>query len=232
MVAPPPPEEFDFRASQKGQRSAFFAGIGVIDRQLNRRAAALLVKAVYRTRVTPNQLTWISAIAGVISGALFAQGEPAAFVAAGIAAQLSSIIDGADGMLARARGQCSSYGSHLDLFLDRIIDFSIFAGIALGAGRHFQVPHLLTLGLLATGLYQLQIILFYLTKSYLKSEERGDTGEARALLYWAVLIFAVTSRLDIFIYLLLAETLVLNTFRLGHFVRLGRRERRPVTGDR
>jgi hypothetical protein len=75
---------------------------------------------------------------------------------------------------------------------------------------------------LATGLYQLQIILFYLTKSYLKSEERGDTGEARALLYWAVLIFAVTSRLDIFIYLLLAETVVLNTVRLGHFVRLGR----------
>jgi hypothetical protein len=29
--------------------------------------------------------------------------------------------------------------------------------------------------------------------------------------------------LDIFIYLLLAETIVLNTFRLGHFVSLGRR---------
>ena len=140
---------------------------------------------MYRTRVTPNQLTWISAVMGVISGALFAQGEPAAFVAAGIAAQLSSIIDGADGMLARARGQCSEFGSHLDLFLDRIIDFCVFAGIALGASRHFQAPHLLALGLLATGLYQLQIILFYLTKSYLKSEERGDTGEARAVLYWA-----------------------------------------------
>jgi phosphatidylglycerophosphate synthase len=223
VVAPPTPEEFDVRASQKGQRSAFFAGIGVIDRQLNRRAAALLVKAVYRTRVTPNQLTWVSAIVGCVSGALFAQGGTALFVAAGVAAQLSSIIDGADGMLARARGQCSPFGSHLDLFLDRIIDFSIFAGIALGASRHFQAPRLLTLGLLATGLYQLQIILFYLTKSYLKSEERGDTGEARAVLYWLVLVFAVTSRLDIFIYLLLAETLVLNTFRLGHFVSLGKR---------
>ena len=223
MVAPPAPDEFDFSASQKGRRSAFIASISFVDRHLNRRAAALLVKAVYRTRITPNQLTWVSAIVGVISGALFAQGEPAAFVAAGIAAQLSSIIDGADGMLARARGQCSSYGSHLDLFLDRVIDFSIFAGIALGASRHFQAPLLLTLGLLATGLYQLQIILFYLTKSFLNSEERGDTGEARAVLYWLVLIFAVTSRLDIFIYLLLAETLVLNTFRLGYFISLSRR---------
>jgi len=223
MVAPPTPDDFDFRASQKGQRSAFIASISFVDRQLNRRAAALLVKAVYRTRITPNQLTWISAVMGFISGGLFAQGETAAFVAAGIAAQLSSIIDGADGMLARARGQCSEYGSHLDLFLDRFIDFCIFAGIALGASRYFQAPHLLTLGLLATGLYQLQIILFYLTKSYLKSEERGDTGEARAVLYWLVLIFAVTSRLDIFIYLLLAETVVLNTFRLGYFIRLGLR---------
>ena len=219
---PPAPGNFDFEASQKGQRSAFIASISFVDRHLNRRAAALLVKAVYRTRVTPNQLTWVSAVMGWVSAALFAQGDPTSFVAAGIAAQLSSIIDGADGMLARARGQCSEFGSHLDLFLDRVIDFSVFAGIALGASRHFQAPHLLALGLLATGLYQLQIILFYLTKSYLKSEERGDTGEARAVLYWVVLIFAVTSRPDIFIYLLLAETLVLNTFRLGYFVSLGR----------
>jgi phosphatidylglycerophosphate synthase len=218
-----PPPQFDFHASQKGQRSAFIASISFVDRHLNRRAAALLVKAVYRTRVSPNQLTWISAVVGVIGGALFALGEPVPFMLAGVAAQLSSIIDGADGMLARARGQCSPFGSHLDLFLDRIIDFSIFTGIAVGASRHFQAPHLLALGLLATGLYQLQIILFYLTKSYLKSEERGDTGEARAVLYWLVLIFAVTGRLDVFIYLLLAETLILNTFRLGYFVSLGRR---------
>jgi phosphatidylglycerophosphate synthase len=225
MATQPPPGtgEFDFKTAQKGQRSAFMTAIGFVDRQLNRRAAALLVRAVYRTRVTPNQLTWVSAAIGCASGALFAQGEPGFFLLAGVAAQLSSIIDGADGMLARARGECSEYGSHLDLFLDRVIDFSIFAGLALGASRHFQAPHLLNLGLLAAGLYQLQIILFYLTKSFLKSPERGDTGEARAVLYWAVLVAGVTGRPDVFIYLLLAETLVLNTFRLGYFVGLGRR---------
>ena len=222
---PPVPGEFNYDAARKAQRSAFMTSISFVDRLLNRPAAALLVKAVFHTRITPNQLTWVSAVLGCISGALFAQGKPTSFILAGIAAQLSSIIDGADGMLARARGACSEYGSHLDLFLDRIIDFSVFAGIAVGASRYFQAPHLLTLGLLATGLYQLQIILFYLTKSYLKSPERGDTGEARAMLYWAVLIFGVTSRPDIFIYLLLAETVVLNTFRLGYFVSLGDHKR-------
>jgi hypothetical protein len=127
----PTPGEFDFRAPEDPV-PAFIASISFVDRHLNRRAAALLVKAVYRTRVTPNQLTWVSAVMGWVSGALFALGEPTAFVLAGLAAQLSSIIDGADGMLARARGQCSPFGSHLDLFLDRVIDFSIFAGIALG----------------------------------------------------------------------------------------------------
>ena len=223
MTAPPTaPGGFDFRASQKTGRSPFMAAIGFVDRQLNRRAAALLVRAVYRTSVTPNQLTWVSAVFGVAAAALFARGDTMAFVLAGVAAQLSSIIDGADGMLARAKGMSSVFGSHLDLFLDRVIDFAIFAGIAVGAGRHFQAPHLLALGLLATGLYQLQIILFYLTKSYLKSEERGDTGEARAVLYWLVFLFGVTGRLDLFIYLLLAETLVLNTFRIVNFVSLGR----------
>jgi phosphatidylglycerophosphate synthase len=223
MTAPPAaPDGFDFRAARKTQRSAFMRSIGFVDHQLNRRAAALLVKAVYRTSVTPNQLTWVSAVFGWAAGALFAQGTTTMFVLAGVAAQLSSIIDGADGMLARAKGLSSPFGSHLDLFLDRVIDFGVFAGIAVGASRHFQAPHLLALGLLATGLYQLQIILFYLTKSYLKSEERGDTGEARAVLYWLVFLFAVTARLDLFIYLLLAETLVLCTFRLVYFVSLGR----------
>ena len=159
----------------------------------------------------------------------------------GIAAQRSSIIDGADGRVAGARGRCWEFGSHLDLFLDRVIDFAAFAGIALGGGRHFQAPHLLGLDAWPRGLLPLQITLFYLTGRNLKSEEHGVTGEARAVLYWVVLIFAVTSRLDIFIYLLLAETLVLNTFRLGYFVSLGRRRplkrrprsaRQPLTGGR
>ena len=171
----------------------------------------------------PRLLTWISALFGFLSAALFARGEPIFFLLAGCAAQLSSVIDGADGMLARARGQCSEFGSHLDLFLDRIVDFTVFAGISFGAGHYFREPRLLVLGLAATGLYQLVIILFYLTKSYLKSDERGDTGEARAVLYWMVLIFALINRLDLFIYLLLAETLVVFAFRLGYFVSLGRR---------
>lgn len=209
--------------ADKGPRMALMRGIGFVDRWLNRPLAGLIVSAVRGTPVTPNQLTWLSAAVGLAAAALFARGEPAAFVFAGLAAQLASVIDGADGMLARVRGECSEFGAHLDLFLDRVLDFAVFAGIALGASRHFEEPRLLALGLLATGLYQLQVILFYLTKSYLRSEERGDTGEARAVLYWVVLLCALARRPDVFVYLLLAETVLLVAFRVGRFVQLGRR---------
>ena len=215
--------EFDLEASLKPDRPKGLPRFLQLDRLINRPLATVIVRAVLKTGLRPNHLTVAAFVISAAGAGAFLGGTRRSFILAAVLIYAGTVLDGADGMLARARGQCSAFGSHLDLFLDRIIDFSIFAGIALGASRHFQAPHLLALGLLATGLYQLQIILFYLTKSYLKSEERGDTGEARALLYWLVLIFAVTSRLDIFIYLLLAETVVLNTFRLGYFISLSNR---------
>ena len=70
----------------------------------------------------------------------------------------------------------------------------------------------------------LQVNLFYLTKSYLQVNRTGDTGEFRALLMWAVLIFAVVNRLDIFIYLVVAETSINVVVRLIYFIRLGRKK--------
>ncbi|MCU0287955.1 MAG: CDP-alcohol phosphatidyltransferase family protein, partial [Acidobacteria bacterium] len=142
------------------------------------------------------------------------------FVLGGICTQLSSIIDGADGMLARAKNMCSSFGSYLDLFFDRIIDFTLWVGISFGAGLYFGDPKLTHLGLLAAGLYLLHVNLFYLTKSFRQVDDKGNTGEARAILMLFVLIFSITGRMDIFIYLFLAETILVNAFRLIYFLNL------------
>ena len=64
------------------------------------------------------------------------------------------------------------------------------------------------------GLYLLQIHLFYLTKSVLGVKATGDTGEARAILYWVILGFSVADRLDLFVYVMLAETVIVNVVRL------------------
>jgi len=215
--------KFDYRKSLKKPVNAFIISkIKFIDRYLNRPLASLLVRAVFKTRITPNGLTYISFFLGLLAAFFFSRGEYMYFVLGGAFAQMSSIVDGADGMLARAKELCSEYGAYLDLLFDRIVDFSLIAGISLGAGAYWNNKNLLLLGLFTAGLYLLQINLFYLTKSFLQAKERGETGEARALLILSMLVFAVANRLDLFIYLLMAETVVVNLARFIYFVSLGK----------
>jgi len=215
---------FDYQKSLKKPTDPFINKIKFIDIYLNRPVASLIVRAVYKTSITPNDLTYISFFLGILGAFFFTRGEYLYFILGGISAQLCSIVDGADGMLARAKNMCSDYGSHLDLFLDRIIDFCLFASISLGASDYFKDNNLLFLGVLASGLYLLQTNLFYITKSYLQVKDKGETGETRAIVMWAILIFALANRLDIFIYLGLAETVIVNIVRMFYFVSLGKKK--------
>jgi phosphatidylglycerophosphate synthase len=197
--------------------------IKFVDIYVNRPLASLVVRMVYKTRVTPNGLTYFSSVVGLLGAFFFTRGTYLYFVLGGIMAQLCSIIDGADGMLARSKNMCSSYGSYLDLFFDRIVDFSLMVCIAIGAFKYYGNPDLLFLGVFASGLYLLQINLFYLTKSFLNVKNTGDTGEARAILIWVMLLLSVANRLDIAVYALLAETVIVNLVRLFYFISLGKK---------
>ncbi|MDQ1349814.1 MAG: 1L-myo-inositol 1-phosphate cytidylyltransferase / CDP-L-myo-inositol myo-inositolphosphotransferase [Acidobacteriota bacterium] len=213
-------DKFEYEKSLKKPTNLFINKINFIDIYLNRPLASLLVHAVFNTRVTPNGLTYFSFFLGLLGVFFFSRGEFLYLILGGVCAQLSSIIDGADGMLARAKNMCSDYGANLDLFLDRITDFSLLVGISLGANIYFKNPRLLILGLLTAGLYMLQINLFYLTKSYLQKKDRGETGEARAIVLFFMLIFAIAARPDIFIYLALAVTVTINACRVFYFISL------------
>lgn len=194
--------------------------IGFVDRGLNRPVAALIVRAVYATRVSPNHLSYLSGLLGLLAAGCFWVGGYPVAVAGAVLAQASSVVDGADGMLARARKSGSPYGAYLDLLLDRIVDFFILAGIAMGLWADTGRITLLILGLFTAGLYLLQIHLFYLTKGARGEQATGDTGEARAILYWALLAFAVAGRMDLFVYVMLTETVIVNIVRFVYFVRL------------
>ena len=216
---------FDHGRSLKPPASRAMRWLGVVDRGVNRPLASLIARAAFHTRVTPNGLSYASGALGLIAAWLFSRGEYAPVLAGACLAQASSIVDGADGMLARSRNACTPYGAHLDLLLDRIVDFFVLAGIAAGLGVRFGSPALAVLGMFVAGLYLLQIHFFYLTKSVLGTKATGDTGEARAVLYWALLGFSVADRLDLFVYVMLAETAVVNVVRFVYFARLGSRER-------
>jgi phosphatidylglycerophosphate synthase len=213
---------FEYKKSLKQSGNSFIEKYIRVERYINRPLASLIVRAVFRTPVTPNGLTYFSFILGLASAASFAMGQPHYVLWGGILIQLSSIVDCADGMLARAKNMCSDFGSHLDLFLDRITDFFLIAGIATGFFVAYDDVAMFLLGLLAAGLYLLQINLFYITKSYQGIDTTGETGELRALMLFLMFILALFNRMDIVIYLLLVET-SLNTFvRVIHFISLGR----------
>ncbi len=215
--------KFDYWKSLKISPTDKINKIKYIDIYLNRPVAALIVRMVYNTRITPNGLTYFSLFLGLLAAFFFSRGDYLYFILGGVFTQLSSVVNGADGMLARAKSIFSDYGSHLDLLFDRIIDFSLFIGSALGAGAYFNDPNLRLLGFLGAGLYMLRVNVFYITKSYLHVRHKGETGEVRAIVMWSILILAIVNRLDILIYLGLTDTVIALIVLLIRFIRLGKK---------
>lgn len=216
---------FNYRESLKKPDSTFLNKTIKVEQYLNRPLASLIVRLVYHTRITPNGLTFFSFFLGLLGAFFLSRGRYIYFILGGVGIQLSSILDCADGMLARSKNMCSEFGSHLDIFLDRIMDFAMIIGISVGVYTASDNKNLLILGFLAAGLYLLQINLFYLTNSYLKHLEKGQSGEARALMLLLVMILSIANHLDIGIYLLLAETAIVVLVRTIYFITLGRKSK-------
>ncbi len=100
---------------------------GFISHHLNRRFSLRMTRCMARTGITPNQVTLISFFVAAAAAFCFALGKN---ICGGLLAQLSSIIDGVDGEIARLKFQKSNYGGLFDSILDRYADFLIVTGIA------------------------------------------------------------------------------------------------------
>lgn len=76
---------------------------------------------VYRTSMTPNQITLIAIFLGLSAAACWFDGSPSSMLAGGILLWSSAIMDGADGILARAKRMQSAFGRALDGFADWLV---------------------------------------------------------------------------------------------------------------
>ena len=70
-------------------------------------------------------------------------------IEAGVLIQVSSIVDGVDGDLARAKDMARKFGGLFDAALDRYADAAIAGGMAWWALEHEDWPHPLLVGLAA-----------------------------------------------------------------------------------
>jgi phosphatidylglycerophosphate synthase len=119
---------------------------GIVDRFFNRPAGRSLSKLLVHTPVSPNQVSVVSILIGIVSGWYFASGR---FLTGAIILQICAIIDCVDGDLARALFKQSFTGKWLDLVGDQIVHFAVFLGIGIGVARQNPTTPALILGVSA-----------------------------------------------------------------------------------
>ena len=102
---------------------------GVISRHINRKVSTgiftPLILKLYKG-VTPTQVSLLSFAVAALSAILFFLSHP---IAGGIFIQLSSILDGCDGEIARLKKMSTGIGGFTDAVLDRYADAIILLGM-------------------------------------------------------------------------------------------------------
>ena len=117
---------------------------GYVAAHLNRRLSVPISARLARTRITPTQITVISFLTALVGAACFAVGRHWTAVIGALLVQLSSVVDGCDGELARLRHLATARGGWLDTMLDRYADAAVVVGITVGyaAGHPGVLPWL------------------------------------------------------------------------------------------
>jgi phosphatidylglycerophosphate synthase len=101
-----------------------------------------LVLLLARLRVPPPLVVAAAGVAGLAAAVELGRG---ALLAAALFVQLKTLLDNADGQLARLTGRTSAFGRYLDSEVDLLVNVALFASLAWTTGQ----PALALAGLLA-----------------------------------------------------------------------------------
>jgi len=102
---------------------------GPVSRHLNRPLSTRISKQLLKTPVTPNIISFTSFIVSIIGTLLFFSGGYLNLAVGGVLVQLSSILDGCDGEIARLKFKGTAFGGWLDAVLDRYADAIALFGL-------------------------------------------------------------------------------------------------------
>jgi len=131
-----------YRTSKKKQDINWFT------EHVARPPAAIVVYAVKGTRITPNQITFLSAVIAAAACAMFAALPGWTWlVVAALVFELSFVLDCADGQLARLRKQASTVGHLLDFLMDELKAMLLYGCVAVRLWHGSGDVRLLLVGL-------------------------------------------------------------------------------------
>ncbi len=181
-------EEALAKAKQILIRQLFKPTDGPISKVVNRRMSTRISAYLAQYNVSPNMITLASFALSLLSAILFFGASYGAILAAGILAQLSSILDGCDGEIARLKFKFSVFGEWLDRILDRYADGLIVAGMTFACWKNVGYDWVWLVGFLAlTGTFMNS----YTAQPYDRLLRRRGSGGARFRLGRDVRIFLI-----------------------------------------
>ena len=109
---------------------------------LFRPLAHFVVVLLLPFRVPPPLVAAASGATGIVAAVELVQGR---FLIAAVLIQLKTVLDNADGQLARLSGRITAFGRYLDSELDLFVNAALFTAVGLSTG----LPVLATVGFLA-----------------------------------------------------------------------------------
>lgn len=112
----------------------------VFDLIIYRPLAFLFVKIIFKTNITPNQITFASMIFGIWAGVAIAFNSKLAFFTAALFILLYDVLDCSDGQLARLKHNGTHLGRILDGFADYIVSIAAYIGIGIGFASNSESP--------------------------------------------------------------------------------------------
>ena len=128
-------------------------GDGLVSKYINRPFSNQLTKFIlyFWPNCNPNLISFVSALFGITGSLLFIMNFP---LIGGIFIQISSIVDGSDGEVARANGKASFFGGFFDSVMDRYVDMFIFIGLTIYSLKILSITFAFILGIITmTGAY-------------------------------------------------------------------------------
>jgi CDP-L-myo-inositol myo-inositolphosphotransferase len=148
-----------------------------IDRYIIRKISGFISGFLSRTPVTPNQVTIISLIFGIISGVFFSLGEYTYTITAGLLYFLSTVFDQCDGEVARLKQMETEFGRKWDIIVDAIVNAVIVIGITIAVYTKTGSILVIIAGFFAmTG-----ITISLLLATYFSHGSKKDTGAKEML---------------------------------------------------
>ena len=138
-----------------------------------------MVRPLIGGPVTPNHLTTLRLLTGLLACAAFASGERDWEIAGGFICLVSAFLDRADGELARLGGASSAWGHLYDFYSDAAVASLFFVGVGIGLRESWLGDWSILLGLLAgAGVFAAEMIAEKIDRLQKDGGERAFPGFA------------------------------------------------------